>query len=259
MKIHTIDIGNNEIDYFSFGCGKKTLVIVPGLSLHSIMESADAIEQSYSELSKEFTIYIFNAAQKVKSGYTISDIAEDTVSAMKKVGIKSAAVFGVSQGGMISQTIAINHPEIVSELVLGSTVCQMNETSVEVIEKWVNYAKNHNVTALNKSIFELVYSKEMLQSVDNLDALIELGTDEEMDRLAISATACLSFDVSNELDKIKCPTIVLGAKYDRVLTYEASIELAEKIGCPLYTFEGCHAAYDEIPEYKQTLYDFLVK
>jgi pimeloyl-ACP methyl ester carboxylesterase len=49
--------------------------------------------------------------------YTLSDMASDGVRLLDHLGVKQAHVTGVSMGGMIAQTIAIEHPERVLSLV----------------------------------------------------------------------------------------------------------------------------------------------
>lgn len=48
--------------------------------------------------------------------YTLSDMADDTVSVLDALNIDAAHVVGVSLGGMIAQTIAIDHPERVHSM-----------------------------------------------------------------------------------------------------------------------------------------------
>jgi pimeloyl-ACP methyl ester carboxylesterase len=52
----------------------------------------------------------------VKAPYRLRDMAEDTVSLMDRLGVKSAHVVGASMGGMIAQEIAITFPERVRSL-----------------------------------------------------------------------------------------------------------------------------------------------
>lgn len=56
------------------------------------------------------------AGEAVDSPYTFSDMAADAVALLDHLEIESAHIFGTSMGGMISQTIAIEHPERIRTL-----------------------------------------------------------------------------------------------------------------------------------------------
>ena len=55
--------------------------------------------------------------------------------------------------------------------------------------------------------------------------------------------------------------LVIGAKADRVLTPEGSVEIAEKLGgkCELYMYDEKygHCVFDEAPDYKDRIYKFF--
>ncbi len=48
--------------------------------------------------------------------YTLSDMADDCVEVLAHFGFERAHVMGISMGGMIVQTLAIDHPEVVASM-----------------------------------------------------------------------------------------------------------------------------------------------
>lgn len=48
--------------------------------------------------------------------YSLSDMADDCVEVLRSFGAERAHVFGISMGGMIAQTMAIDHPHVVASM-----------------------------------------------------------------------------------------------------------------------------------------------
>jgi pimeloyl-ACP methyl ester carboxylesterase len=55
--------------------------------------------------------------ETIKAPYTIEDMADDAVGLLDALGIEKAHICGMSMGGMIAQTIAINYPKRVLSLL----------------------------------------------------------------------------------------------------------------------------------------------
>ena len=115
MENSSVILGDTEMYYVSFGEGKKKLVVLPGLSdgLTTVKGKAWLLSLPYRKFFRDYTVYMFSRKNDMPEGYSMEDMAEDQVSAMRSLGIEQAYVMGVSQGGMIAQDLAIRHPEMV--------------------------------------------------------------------------------------------------------------------------------------------------
>ena len=50
----------------------------------------------------------------------------------------------------------------------------------------------------------------------------------------------------------------MGGKKDKVVTGEASVEIAEKLGCEIHMYDDLgHASYEEAKDFNKRVYDFL--
>lgn len=264
IPVQTVTTDAFSMDYFRFGDGEKTLVILPGLSVQSVMGSADAVAEAYELLTDDFTIYLFDRRNELPSPYPVAEMAKDTAAAMEALGLEDIYLLGVSQGGMMAMEIAIENPELVHMLALGSTSACVTEEQYQPISKWVQMAEDGDAEGLYLAFGKALYPEEIFeQSQELLAEAAKTVTAEELDRFVILAEGTKGFDVSGELAGISCPVLVLGSEDDRVLGAEASAQIAEQMeGHPdfeLYMYDGYgHAAYDTAPDYKERLLRFFV-
>lgn len=259
-NVKTVSNDNLEMDYIVFGSGKKSFVILPGLSIHSVMGLADAIADAYTIFSKEYTVYVFDRAKNMPDAYTVKDMAKDVAAAMKALHIENADIFGASQGGMIALYLAIDHPQLVHKMVLGSTLAKQNATFERVTAEWVQLAEAKDETKLLESFADYVYSDATLKVYrDDLIASNSGISYKEFERFLILTNACRIFDCYNELSSIRCPVLILGSMGDHVATAEGSRQIAAVLGCELYLYDDSygHGVYDEASDYKQRCLDFF--
>lgn len=259
-EIHTFRNANFEMEYCFFGSGPRPFVIIPGVSMKPVMLSAAAIMGGFADFSEDWTVYVFDRKKNIQPGYSVSDMAEDTATVMAALGLSGCDIFGASQGGMIAQCIAVSHPELVHALYLGSTMARPNATCRAVMTHWIELSEDSDIPALNRGINVKIYSPQFYDAYRDVFAQMEAdGTPKEAARFGVLAKACLDFDIYDRLDAIQCPVFVVGSREDHVLSCEASEEIARKLRCPLYLYEGySHAVYDEAPDYRQRMKEALL-
>ena len=265
IKRVKVKVSNCIIEYIKFGNGNKPLVILPGLSLKSVLDSATAIEKQYSIFCEDFTVYLFDRRKNIPESYSVSDMADDTYSAIKMLNIDKINLFGVSQGGMIALSIAVKHPEFVEKLVLGSTALYVDKSRTSVINKWIELAKSKDRKKLSLSFGKYVYSEKVFEEFKSVfSEMAESITDCELDRFLTLAEGTEGYDLRDKLDIIKCPVFAIGDTEDRVLGNNATAEMPEYFKSnpffEMYLYKGFgHAVYDLAPDYTKRLYDFFVR
>lgn len=255
----TLKTDSFEMRYSKFGEGEKIFVIIPGISLKSVLNSEGAVIRQYKKIAANHTCYLFDRITKFPQEYSVKQMAEDTALAMQKLNIKNAVIFGTSQGGMIAQSIAINHPELVSKLILASTASKINEKAKNIFDSWVLYAKTKPVQELISLFVSDVYSEEFCETYKNaLISILSDATEEEISRFTIMSDACLGLSTYDELEKIKCPAFVLGSRQDKLFDMQTQTELAQKLGAQTFFYDNLsHGFYDEDRHFVEKILDFV--
>lgn len=249
------------MDCVCFGRGKKPLIILPGLSFQKVKSAAYLLVYMYRIFAKKYTVYVFDKKEVIPDGYTIKNMADDMASAMGQLHIESADIFGVSQGGMIAQYLAIDYPQSVNKAVLAVTASKSNETMKKVINEWIRMAEQKEYRTFVIDMFEKMYSQAYLEKYKWLFPIIScIGKPKDFSRFIALAKSCFTCNCYDELQNISCPVFVIGGRQDAVVTAGASEEIAERLGCKIYMYDDLgHAVYDEAADFNKRVYQFLME
>ena len=256
-----LSLSAGEMDYIRFGSGKRVLLMLPGVGdgLTTVKGLAEPFALMYRALAKDFTVYVFSRRVHLPRHMTTRDMAEDVNEAMEKLGLAGAAVVGVSQGGMIAQWLALDHPDKVAKLVLTVTLSRSNDTVREAVALWSDMARRGDYKGIMLDTAERSYTPRRVRRARLTYALMgNLGKPKSFERFLIQAESCLTHDAYDELGRIACPTLVIGGTEDKIVTGAASEEIAAKIpGSELYMYEGLsHGLYEEAPDFLKRVADF---
>ena len=263
VTVKKVALNGFSMEYITFGSGKTPLVIIPGLSVQSVMPAAEAVAAEYACMASDFTVYLFDRRAEIPGKYPVADMSRDTFAAIDALGIGDFCLFGASQGGMIAMRMALDHPGRVLKLALASTSARVEET--EIVRGWISFAKKKDAGGLYLDFGKKVYPPKVFESFRGaLVSAAETVTERELERFCVLAEAVCGFDVLDELPSLSCPVLLTWSDDDAVLGAGSASAIAGKLwanpGFETFEYRGYgHAVYDTAPDHRERLRDFFLK
>ncbi len=202
-----------------------------------------------------------------RESWTLAQWGDDVRAFCDVLGITDPIVLGASFGGMVALAYATRHPAHPSRLVLISTAAtggSYRDRRVELFERF----GGPEVGALARRRFLEVQGHPDQASLDAWGRLAmplytRIPRDPDMARRAVNRSEVSHwftrpggeshrFDMSGDLHRIACPTLVLGGEDDPIHPIESQADIAAALPAHLVQFErfeNCrHAVMTDAPE-----------
>jgi pimeloyl-ACP methyl ester carboxylesterase len=211
-------------------------------------------------LEESYKIYIVSRKAGLPPRYSLSDMSNDYITMIKNELGGKVDIIGVSTGGAIAQYLAIDHPDLVKRLVLVMTGCRLTDQSKELQRKVADLARKGKRRAayalLGTAIIRKGIAKHFFKwfmwlmgplmiPPDPSDGIVEIEADDR-------------YDLSDQLDRIKAETLVIGGEED---FFYAISETAEKIPSArlvLYPNVGHNAMFVRSRQFGEEIKAFLL-
>jgi pimeloyl-ACP methyl ester carboxylesterase len=185
---------------------------------------------------------------------TVEKMADDAAGVLRALDISSAHVAGFSGGSIISQELALRHPDLVRSLVLQSTWpapdsylrswggfvrwlvedAPSERVFLEGFFLWMYTARAHNEGVVNQ-IIEEVLAFPHKQSTEEVQRFLD---------------AFMDHDTTDRLPEIAAPTLVLAGGRDMTSRPELCRTVAERIPGARFEVmeEEAHQPFQEVPD-----------
>ena len=187
------------------------------------------------------------ARKPVDVPYKLTDMAKDTIGLLDQLGIESAHVVGISMGGMIAQTIAIEHPERVKTLTsMASTTSNptLPQPSPEIQALLTPPPANNREEAIENSIktFKILNGPVYQFNEDGYRKVFSKAYDRNyypVGPLRQLAAILGSGSRNKQLRNVQIKTLVIHGDEDPLISVQAGEDTAKEIsGSKLVIIKG---------------------
>ena len=220
-----------KINYIRYGKGKDTIVL-----LHGWGQNIEMMKMVSDPFVDDYDIVIIDLpghgnSEEPKSVYSLYDFVDCVKSLLDSLKIKNPILIGHSFGGKISLLYASMYD--VKKLVLFGSPFKKEIEKLSLKTKMLKTAKK--IPGLNKLEG---FAKKHMGSTDYKNA------SPLMREILVGH---VNLDITEEVKKIKCPTLILWGTLDDAVPLERAYELENLISdAGVVVYEGCtHYAYLE--------------
>jgi pimeloyl-ACP methyl ester carboxylesterase len=198
--------------------------------------------------------------------YGIGDLADDTAGLADALGIRQAALVGISMGGFVALELTLRRPELVEKLVLVVTSAggpSHVSASREIIALLMPGDEDVETGEGARRVCSAVAAPGFAgRHPEEIDTFVEIARHNPMTREAYlrQLQACRAHDVSARLVEIGVPTLVIHGEVDPLVRVQNGRLLAERIrGAELivYADTGHIPEVERVEEFNRDLLAFL--
>src|ERR671932_1929591 len=244
---HYVQAGGIRVHYHDVGSGYPVIMLHgagPGASSWSNFKlNVGPFSETYRALLVDMPQY-GKSEKIVIEGGRLAYTAGVLNDFMARLGLERAHFVGNSMGGQAAIKLAIDHPERVDRLVvIGSTpvgtslFCPMPLEGIKLIAGYYRDG-GPSIEKMRKLLETIVYDASFLTE-ETVRERYEASIDPDTVRV-MSAPPPLREDLSGELHKVACPTLLVWGLEDRFGALDIGIFMARKFqNARMHLFSKC--------------------
>jgi pimeloyl-ACP methyl ester carboxylesterase len=184
---------------------------------------------------------------KKPARYRLSDMADDAAGLLRELGLAPAHVIGASMGGMIAQTVAARHPELVLSLtsIMSNTGSLITgRPGLRVYPLFLERPGRGRDAAIERTmkVFKLIGSRGLPRDDDLIHDLAQRSYDRDHDPAGPGrqlAAVIASGNRRKEIRRITAPTLVIHGDEDKMVGKSGGRATARAIpGAKLMLIKG---------------------
>ncbi len=216
VKLEDVDL-YYELD----GDGTETVALLNGIGM--TVQSWQPIRERFAARGYRCLLHDFRgqlrSGKPTGSPYSMALHAADFLLLLGALGIEQAHLVGTSYGSEIGMLVAATHPDQTASLTVVAGVSELDSLMRAAARSWA-IAADCGAVPFFRSMLPWAYSSEFLARNQRLlqeqeEAMIRLPP-EYFAAFKLLVDAFLKLNITAELKRISCPTLVISAERDLI-------------------------------------------
>ena len=246
--------------YEEVGKAEDSLVLLHGLGMNCGLwrSQIEVFSKEIKTIAVDLRGFGKSSKPDKAGAYAIDSLAEDIAGLIEALSLKNCHLLGTSMGGFVAQSLALNYPSLIKSLILCHTASEMRIPK-KVLKERIIALSELSMTEYGKIVCKQACSErasgELKQWVISM-----IEKNDKSIYTKVLTEGLRDFNVTESLNSIKLPTLVITGKEDRVLPAENGRKLAKLIpDCQIREIADVgHLGYAEKPEiFNEYVLEFL--
>ncbi|MFX1233566.1 MAG: alpha/beta fold hydrolase [Promethearchaeota archaeon] len=207
-------VSDIKMYYESTGEGEPLLLI------HGLGSSTRDWEFQVPTFSQKYQVITIDLrghgkTDKPKGPYNMQMFAKDIAELLEIIGVTSTHILGISLGGGIAFQFAVDYPELVKSLIIVNAGIEIPADSFKMkLEafKRISIVRLVGMKKMGQVLAPRLFIKP--EQEDLRQKLIERWQENDKKAYLSAMRALIGWSIRDHLDKIKCPTLIIGSDQD---------------------------------------------
>ena len=212
----TISTGGAVLHYRLDGADGDRLVL-----LHEIGGSLETWSAVAPKLAPPFAVLSYDQrgagrSDRIAGEFSIETQVDDLRALIERLGTPPCHLAGVAIGAAIAVRLAAHHPKLVQSLVLACPAPGVSAERVHYLDERARQVEREGMVATVDSSLANSYPAEIRRDPHTFAAYRARFLANDANSYAAINRAFAKFDATPDLSVIRCPTLVLAGKHDRL-------------------------------------------
>jgi len=244
-----IEVNGTALRYELSGSGERAVVLI-----HEMGGTLESWDGAAPLLAKRGRVLRYDTrgaglSQKVRGALSIDTMTDDLIALMDATGSAEGALAGVAVGGAIALNTALRHPARVSAVVATSPAIAVAADRRAAVLARVDRIEREGMGVAADESFASGYPTELRGDMARFNAFRARWLGNDPASYATIYRMLAATDLTGELARIACPTLVIGGRFDRTRPPATAEPVARSIpGAQFKVLDSGHYMAVQTPE-----------